>query len=311
MNEFYYDIYDRGLETVAVWTTFSPALQVGEVTLGQHSADVNLLNAHTQERNTAQETLDSARNGRDTSCAGVLDICTRGCRVISGSLAAGDPMRKDVRDVTGLKGRSQQGTLEKARRLISLWQAVDARRAAQFPALPGLLVGTTEVGSFQSMQANHAQILQNVENKRSVLSQKKSQLRGTVKRVDGNNKRWFQAWLGQFAAGTPERQALSLISTETRPLLPGKGVFLEFAVLTEQQVRLTFGAARAAEFKLLHRGPGETAFSVLAEDLTAKTYIHVDAAVGAHTYQVVPANAHGEGAASLPLEVDVAEAIAA
>ena len=310
-NRYWYDIHGRGVDTVAVWTTFAPTFNVGELSLAAHSADVNLFNSLVLEWSQSQDGKNLARSDRNTSAEALYGICLRALRLISGTLKPTDNLIKEVSAVTGVKGESQGAINEKCLRLASLWLAVNAHRAAQTPAQPPLTVDTTDVISFQTMVANHSASNQLVATRRTALSQKTSMLREVTTRVDTNNKRWYKAWQGQFAAGTAQREALSLIKTGSSQSAPGQAVFLAHEALPNQGVRLSFDASRGTQFVISHQGPGEAAFTVLASGLTVKSFDHLNQAQGIHTYKVVGANSAGTGAESVALSVSVAQAIAA
>jgi hypothetical protein len=310
-KKFWYDIHSRGVDTVAVWTTFAPTVSVGEFTLAAHSVDVNLFNSLILDFSQAEDALNLARASRDASGTALKQVCVRALKLISGTLKPTDNLLKEVRSVTSVTGESQGAMNEKCFRLVSLWIAVNTHRATLLPAQSPLSVDTTDVTSFQSMLGNHAMLVQTVATKRTLRSQKLSALKAVATKVDQNNKRWYKAWQGQFAAGTPQRDALSLINTGASQTLPGQGVFLTSELLPGQGVSLSFDAARATQFTLLHKGPGEPAFSVLADGLTTKTFEHEATPPGAHSYKVVGGNAVGQGAESVPLELTVAEELAA
>ena len=312
-NEFWYSSHNRGLETVAVWQTFDGSFKVGELTLAAHTANVKLLYTHIHECNVAQDAVNLVRSDRDAVAAELRDVCGRALAVIGGTLPAGDSMRAQVRSVNAVRGQSQEAMLSKCNRLVSLWLNVNTHRAAMSPAQPPLVVGTVDVEQFQSTSDDFGQVLQDVEIKLAALSRAKSQLRATATKVDTDNKRWFSSWKGHFASGSPERDALSQITTSSSaaPALPGQGVFLAVEPLANQVVRLTFDAARASHFKLWHKGPGAADFSVLAEGLTARTFQHAAQTAGGHAYKVVGSNSAGAGAESVPAVVTVAQQLAA
>jgi hypothetical protein len=310
-KEYWYDISNRSLETIAVWQTFASAFVVGEVSLTAHTASVALLNDHIRECNTAQDEVDLERSARNGVVAGLRGICARAIKLISGSLPPGDSMLKELRGVTSVRGQSQQAVFSKCTRLVSVWTMVNTHRAGMSPSLPPLTVGTVDVAEFQTMLAAHGVCLQNVENKLAASSRKKSQLRATARKVDKNNKRWYAAWQGQFAAGSPELDALSQVSTGTSTSAPGQGVFLGVEALVNQVVRLEFDAARATEFTLWHKGPGDADFAVLAQGLTENAFQHTAQPAGGHSYKVIGSNSVGTGAESLPVVVTVAEELAA
>lgn len=72
--------------------------------------------------------------------------------------------------------------------------------------------------------------MQIVENERSELNHKKSQLQTTACHVDRNNKRWDEAWFNNFPAGSPERNAFSDVDTEVGTTAPSE---LEIQSLTQ------------------------------------------------------------------------------
>ena len=310
-NKYWYDIHSRGVDTVAVWTGFAATFTVGELTLAAHSADVNLFNSLILEWTQADSALSQARASRDGSGQALKQICVRALRLISGSLKPTDSLIKEVSGVTSVQGESQGAMNEKCLRLVSLWLAVNAHRAALSPAQPPLTVDTTQVGNFQTLVGNHAALNQNVASKRSTLSQKTSALRAVADRVDENNKRWYKAWQGQFAEGSPQRHALSLIQTGSSQTTPGQAVFLAVESLPGQVVRLSFDAARATQFRLWHKGPGDTDFAVLSDGLTVKTFDHAAQPAGGHAYKVVGSNSAGTGTESLLTVVTVAQQLAA
>ncbi len=199
----------------------------------------------------------------------------------------------------------------KCRRLVSVWTLVNTHRAGMSPPLPPLTVSKVDVAQFQAMLGGHQSLLQNVENKLAALSRRKSQLRATAAKVNQNNKRWYAAWQGQFAAGSPERDALRQVITGTSATIPGQGVFLNVEALDNQVVRLEFDAARATEFQLLHKRPGDADFSVLAVEITENVFQHMAQPAGGHSYKVIGSNSVGAGLESLPVVVTVARQLAA
>ena len=173
-------------------------------------------------------------------------------------------------------------------------------------------MGATTVADYERVLDGHGPILQALEDDRTLHHQSKAALRELVLRLDRNNKRWHQAWRGQFGEGTTERAALASVTTKRRrnPAVPGQTVIVAVETFGDG-VRLKFDAPRGKEFEVRHRGPGATEFQVLAAGLTARIFAHRSLAVGAHRYQVISRNALGPGAASPPWTVNVGEPQAA
>jgi hypothetical protein len=203
------------------------------------------------------------------------------------------------------------GVKQKGEKLVIAWQAVNTHRSAMAPAQQPLLVGLKSVQELQSDLGNYAQLLKNVSAKEDPLATRREAVGNIAVRVDRNNKRWYKAWLGQFPAGSVPRAALSIIETGSTPAQPGPATFLTVQLLPNLLVRLSFGAARARTFTLLHKGPASPAFSVLADGLTLKSFEHATGEAGEHQYKLVPHNSAGDGAESVVLKVQVAQQAAA
>ena len=52
------------------------------------------------------------------------------------------------------------------------------------------------------------------------------------------------------------------------------------------------------EFDVLHKGPGDCAFSVVADDVIVRIYDMTGLAAGSHDYKVIPRNPQGPGSES-------------
>lgn len=255
MPEFWEPTHIRGQQTNGVWTTFASGFTVGELTLTLHISDVVLLLTHVNERGLAQDAFDDAISARDTNYNFLRDINKRGPQLIESVLAANDELQREIGDITGIDSKGQEATQERARLLVSLWTRVNAKRAAMVPPLAALTVGTTTLAQFQTALTNHAALLQNVADKESELSRKKSQLKATDARVDRNNKRWYAAWGANFAEGSPEHNALSLITTEEGTASP---TALEIATATASGLNAAIayvsgGGAHATSLQLVHK----------------------------------------------------------
>lgn len=255
MPEFWEPTHVRGQQTNGVWSTFAATFTVGEVTLALHQTDVALLLTHVNERGLAQDAFDDAISARDTSYEFLRDINKRGPQLIASVLAAGDELQREIGDITAIDSKSQEAVQERARLLVSLWTRVNTKRAAMTPAQPALTVGSTTLAQFQTALNQHAVLLQTVADKESELSRKKSQLKTTEARVDRNNKRWYSAWAANFVEGSPEHDALSLITTEEGAAEP---VALEIASATASGLNaaITYaatGGAHATSLQLARR----------------------------------------------------------
>jgi hypothetical protein len=103
-------------------------------------------------------------------------------------------------------------------------------------------------------------LLKVVAERLSAWNTKRSDLRALSKKVDMNNKRWYEAWQGNYAEGTAERDALNQIDTGPGAVaLPGA---VDFTVIYDGSGHLHIDAEadHATHFRVLRKGPGEDAF---------------------------------------------------
>lgn len=214
MQEFYQAVHLRGQQSVGGWGTFAATFQVGALKLDEHTADLTLILTQVMHRDVQTNALDDAMLTRIQNFDFIHDIAVRVPQLIIATLENNDPLNNDLDDVFGVDPDSQHGCMERARRIVSLWNRVNTKRAEMTPPLPALTIGSTAVAAFQTALNNNPGLMQIVENERSELNQKKSQLQITARRVDRNNKRWYEAWGNNFAVGSPEHNALSEVDTE-------------------------------------------------------------------------------------------------
>lgn len=253
MAEFSQEVHQRGQQTIAVWGTFDPAFQVGSLTRTAHTADVALLVTQADARGTQQDVLDDAMLVRDANFNAIRDIIVRVPQLIEATLEEDDLLQNDLDDVYAISPDSQASLQERARRVISLWTRANTVRAAKTPLLPVLLLGAVAVADLQTRLTNHPSLLQTVENERSELNQKKSELNATARRIDRNNKRWYAAWSKNFAVNSPENNALSQI--DTGPTTPAPSAQeIDTLVASGNNVAVTYlvgGGAHATNVVLL------------------------------------------------------------
>lgn len=260
MTEFYEPTHIRGQQTLAVWGTFALTFTVGPLTFAQHQGDVALLLTVVNDRDLAQDASDDGVATRNTNYNFITDLNVRATELIEATLPEGDELVPEVGDIRAVDGKGQEAILERARRLISLWTRVNAKRAALVPALPGLTVnlavgGAATLAQFQAAVTNHPVLLQTLKDKDADLSRKKSVLRQTEARVDKNNKKWFAAWAANFPAGTAEHDALSQITTEEGTSAP-TALVIATATASGLSAAVSYtagGGAHATSLRLLWR----------------------------------------------------------
>lgn len=209
MSESWEYGYHRGQQTNGVCLTFAPGFVWGEVTLASHTADVSALQTKANERDVQQDVVDVARLLRDANLRFMEDLCIRFPRKLEGDLTVADPLHKEIADLRAIDPDSPDNTAARTRRTISLWKRINTARAAQVPPVAAFQVGASVVGDLETALNNQNTLLQNVENERGKLTQKREALRLLAVKVDENNKRWYAAWEGEFAVGSPGSRRLT------------------------------------------------------------------------------------------------------
>lgn len=254
MSEYWEDIFHRGQQSIGVWNAFAQALTVGEVTLAGHTTDTTALQTKANERDVQQDVVDVARDARDTNLRFMEDLCVRFPRKLEGDLAPTDPLHAEITDLRSINPDSSDTVAARVRRTVSLWNRVNAQRAAAVPPLPAFTVGGTLVAALDAALTSQNTLLQNIENERGKLTQKRESLRALAEKVDRNNKRWYAAWEGEFAAGSAERAALSQIDTGGQTPAPDALEINTAVAQPPDLVAVTYvagGGNNATSFKLL------------------------------------------------------------
>jgi hypothetical protein len=99
----------------------------------------------------------------------------------------------------------------------------------------------------------------------------------------------------QFPAGTPEREVLDSIPTEPATQLPAQAALTLAQSPAPGQVHLEYSAAHATSYDVLHKGPGETEFTIAADDVIETAYNAAELPAGEHEYKVIGQNSRGSG----------------
>ena len=99
----------------------------------------------------------------------------------------------------------------------------------------------------------------------------------------------------QFAEGTPQRDVIDHIPTTPSTQAPAKAVIAVATSPAAGEAHLEFSATHATSYDVLHKGPGDAAFTVVADDIIVTTYNAIGLAAGAHEYKVEGRNSRGTG----------------
>ena len=99
----------------------------------------------------------------------------------------------------------------------------------------------------------------------------------------------------QFVTGTPQREVIDSIPTTPASQAPNKAVITVATSPGAGQAHLEFNALHGTSFDVLHKGPGETEFTTVANDIIETVYNASGLAPGNHEYKVIGQNSRGNG----------------
>lgn len=217
MAEQYQEVHQRGLQTIGVWGQHSPAFKAGKLTLAAHTADVGDILTKASLWEAASSALETVRDNRDTLDTEVKSLCVHGPDAIEGDLEEGEELLDDLDPIRAIRMTNPQKSLERGRKLVPAWTKANLRRTTAVPPEPELKAKGLTLAQFQTKMADLTNALQTVETKVSDERKAAGALKRAFQKVDKQNKKWFVAWQGEFAEGTPERDALDQIDTGNAP----------------------------------------------------------------------------------------------
>ncbi|MBM3972426.1 MAG: hypothetical protein FJ302_21595 [Planctomycetes bacterium] len=110
----------------------------------------------------------------------------------------------------------------------------------------------------------------------------------------------------QFPIGTPQREVIDSIPTTPAAQEPNQAEITAASSPAAGQVEFQYSAQRGTSYDVLHKGPGETDFTTVADDVIVTTYAASGLAPGTHEYKVIGQNSRGNGPASEVTSIAVA-----
>lgn len=110
----------------------------------------------------------------------------------------------------------------------------------------------------------------------------------------------------QFPVGTPQREVIDSIPTEPAAQAPNQAVISVATSPAAGQAHLEYTALHATSYDVLHKGPGDTEFATVADDVIQTTYDTGGLVPGNHEYKVIGQNSRGNGPESAVASINVA-----
>jgi len=105
---------------------------------------------------------------------------------------------------------------------------------------------------------------------------------------------------------TTEREVIDAIPVEAPSQPPDQAVISVATSPAPGAAHVVYDANGATDWDVLHKGPGDAAFSVVADDVIVKVYDATGLAAGSHEYKVIGRNAQGTGPESAVSTIAVA-----
>ena len=250
----------------------------------------------------AKTDLDLAMGGRNSTAAAAHDACVSVFGIMRTRFRK-DPVSSEVIAKLPVDDRSPADTLRRGQSMSSVW--------GKLPNPPGSLTpfkawDTMDKAAFDALITALDQKLDTFTNENDDFEE----AQGNLHKKDGEMEDFISAALAQgryqFAPGTPQREVIDHIPADPAQQAPGKALISTATSPAAGAVHLDFSAPRATSYDVLHKGPGDAAFTLVAEDIIVTTYNATGLVTGTHEYKVVGRNSRGAGPESDASVVNVA-----
>jgi len=196
------------------------------------------------------------------------------------------------------KAQSEQATLDEGATFAQVWAQLDATYVPD--------TGWT-LAAFQAAGADCVTKAASVTTADVAWSSESAKTDALAVGVEDTNTAWYADATRKFGPDTEHgktiRQEVPTTSKSVQP--PAPPVVVEALALGGGKVHIDFETPDSGYIQILHQGPGETAYTVLVEELTTNFYEAGGFAVGAHSFKFVGINSGGESDASAPIVIQV------
>ena len=122
-----------------------------------------------------------------------------------------------------------------------------------------------------------------------------SQLHDTDEALNDFNVSSLEEGRSQYLTTSTEREVIDAVPVDAPSQPPDQALISVATSPAAGAAHLEYDADGGTEFDVLHKGPGDATFSVVADDVIVKTYDTTGLPAGSHEYKVIPSNAQGPG----------------
>lgn len=246
--------------------------------------------------------LDLAMGGRNAASNTAHDACVAVLGILK-TRFRNDPVSTEVIAKLPVDDRNPAETLRRGQSISSLWGKLPNPPGS---ATPFKAWDTMDKTAFDALITALDQKLDTFTNENDDYEE----AQGNLHKKDGEMADYITASLAQgrhqFPVGTPQREVIDHIPTDPAQQSTAKAVITAATSPGAGQARLVFSALHATSYDVLHKGPGDAAFTVVADDIIVTTYNATGLVAGVHEYKVVGRNSRGSGPESNVSVVTVA-----
>lgn len=239
----------------------------------------------------AKTEFDLAMGGRNSAHAILHDACVAVYGIMKTRYRK-DAVSSEVIAKLPTVDKTPAETLHRARAISILWGKLPHPPGS---AAPFKAWDTMDKATFDALLANLETKLDTYTNE----ADDYEEAQGNLHKKDAEMADFITAALAQgryqFAEGTPQREVIDHIPTDPAQQAPAKALISTATSPAAGAAHLDFSAPRATSYDVLHKGPAEAAFTVVAEDIIVTTYNATGLTAGAHEYKVVGRNSRGTG----------------
>jgi hypothetical protein len=250
----------------------------------------------------AKTEFDLAMGGRNSAHALLHDACVSVFGILKTRFRK-DTVSSEVTAKLPVDDKTPADTLRRAQAISILWGKLPNPPGS---ATPFKAWDTMDKTAFDALLAALDTKLETFTNE----TDDYEEAQGNLHKKDAEMTDFIGAALAQgrhqFPEGTPQREVIDHIPTTPAQQPPAKAVITAATSPGAGAARLEFSANHATSYDVLHKGPGDTAFTLVADDIIVTTYNATGLVAGAHEYKLVGRNSRGTGPESEVSTVNVA-----
>ena len=234
MPSFWQIALQRSEQTQGVWA-LNDGFLVRSISKDDHSDHANEVFTAATVEEVAADALDTAEAAERTEYDFFQELNGAISQRLDSEVPDDAPLQRDVDEITGIRATSRSAIEQRALKTVVCWKKVNTAGAAAVPPVPPVVVRSVSVATYEARWSALPGVRQATEELAATWRSKNSDLKKVARRLDRENKDWYQAWKSEFLPGTPEGDALAGVDTESSGAAPE---ILEIAAVVQQGLSL-------------------------------------------------------------------------